>query len=60
MMGKLGQDKNDKRTSFYMMTPGNFAMEYGWGGIEVNPATWQTTHTKQVSIWGHDFSVGFR
>lgn len=60
MMATLGQHENDKMTSFYMMTPGNFAMEYGWGGIEVNPATWQTTHTKQVSIWGHDFSVGFR
>lgn len=60
MMATLGQHENDKMTSFYLMTPGNFAMEYGWGGIEVDPATWQTTHTKQVSIWGHDFSVGFR
>lgn len=60
MMATLGQHENDKMTSFYMMTPGNFAMEYGWGGIEVDPATWQTTMTKQVSIWGHDFSVGFR
>jgi 3,4-dihydroxy-9,10-secoandrosta-1,3,5(10)-triene-9,17-dione 4,5-dioxygenase len=60
MMATLGQHENDKMTSFYLMTPGNFAMEYGWGGIDVNPATWQTTHTKQVSIWGHDFSVGFR
>jgi 3,4-dihydroxy-9,10-secoandrosta-1,3,5(10)-triene-9,17-dione 4,5-dioxygenase len=60
MMATLGQHENDKMTSFYLMTPGNFAMEYGWGGIDVDPATWQTTHTKQVSIWGHDFSVGFR
>ncbi len=59
-MATRGQNENDKMTSFYMLTPGNFAMEYGWGGIEVNPATWPTTHTKQVSIWGHDFSVGFR
>ena len=60
MMATLGQHENDKMTSFYMMTPGNFAIEYGWGGIDVDPATWQTTETKQVSIWGHDFSVGFR
>lgn len=60
MMATLGQHENDKMTSFYMNTPGNFAMEYGWGGIEVDPKTWQTTLTKQVSIWGHDFSVGFR
>lgn len=60
LMATLGQHENDKMTSFYMMTPGNFAVEYGWGGITVDPATWQATQTKQVSIWGHDFSVGFR
>ena len=60
MMATLGQHENDKMTSFYMLTPSNYALEYGWGGIEVDPATWQATQTKQVSIWGHDFSVGFR
>ncbi|HEU0195750.1 MAG TPA: VOC family protein, partial [Nevskiaceae bacterium] len=60
LMATLGQHENDHMTSFYMMTPGNFAIEYGWGGIEVDPATWQTTMTKEVSIWGHDFSVGFQ
>jgi 3,4-dihydroxy-9,10-secoandrosta-1,3,5(10)-triene-9,17-dione 4,5-dioxygenase len=60
LMATLGQHENDKMTSFYMMTPGNFALEYGWGGISVDPATWQATETQQVSIWGHDFSVGFR
>jgi len=59
LMATLGQHENDRMTSFYMMTPGNFALEYGWGGIEVDPKSWQTTHTKQVSVWGHDFSVGF-
>lgn len=60
LMATMGQHENDKMTSFYMMTPGNFALEYGWGGITVDPKTWKTTETKQVSIWGHDFSVGFR
>jgi 3,4-dihydroxy-9,10-secoandrosta-1,3,5(10)-triene-9,17-dione 4,5-dioxygenase len=60
LMATLGQHENDKMTSFYMMTPGNFALEFGWGGIEVDPASWQTTQTQQVSIWGHDFSVGFK
>ncbi|MGH8539347.1 MAG: VOC family protein, partial [Stenotrophobium sp.] len=45
LMATLGQHENDKMTSFYMLTPGNFALEYGWGGIEVDPATWQATHT---------------
>ncbi|HUS25038.1 MAG TPA: VOC family protein [Candidatus Binatia bacterium] len=60
LMATLGQHENDRMTSFYMLTPGNFAIEYGWGGITVDPKTHQTTETKQVSIWGHDFSVGFR
>ncbi|ROH93559.1 biphenyl 2,3-dioxygenase [Stagnimonas aquatica] len=60
LMATLGQHENDKMTSFYMLTPSNFALEYGWGGISVEPGVWETTHTKQVSIWGHDFSVGFR
>ncbi|MGH8457769.1 MAG: VOC family protein, partial [Nevskiales bacterium] len=60
LMATLGQHENDHMTSFYMMTPGNFALEYGWGGLIVNPASHTTTEMKQVSIWGHDFSVGFR
>ncbi|SEQ86194.1 3,4-dihydroxy-9,10-secoandrosta-1,3,5(10)-triene-9,17-dione 4,5-dioxygenase [Solimonas aquatica] len=60
LMATLGEHENDQMTSFYMMTPGNFAVEYGYGGLIVDPASWQTTQTKQVSIWGHDFSVGFR
>lgn len=60
LMATLGEHENDRMTSFYMMTPGNFAMEFGWGGIDVDPGSWETTQTQQVSIWGHDFSVGFR
>lgn len=59
-MATLGEHENDRMTSFYIMTPGNFALEYGFGGISVDPKTWTATETKQVSIWGHDFSVGFR
>lgn len=59
LMATLGQHENDKMTSFYMLTPGNFALEYGWGGITVDVDAHQTTHTERVSIWGHDFSVGF-
>lgn len=59
-MATLGEHENDRMTSFYLMTPGGFALEYGWGGIEVDPHTWTPTETQRVSIWGHDFSVGFR
>ncbi|MCK5769684.1 VOC family protein [Algiphilus sp.] len=60
LMATLGQHTNDKMTSFYMMTPSNFALEFGWGGEIVDPSRHETTHTESVSIWGHDFSVGFQ
>ena len=60
LMATLGQHENDHMTSFYMNTPSNFAIEYGWGGKIVDPETHETTHGEQVSIWGHDFSVGFK
>lgn len=60
LMATLGQHENDHMTSFYMMTPGNFAIEYGWGGLILDPKKHQATETKRISIWGHDFSVGFR
>ncbi|MCX7062242.1 MAG: VOC family protein [Gammaproteobacteria bacterium] len=60
LMATLGEHENDGMTSFYMMTPGGFAIEYGWNGITVDPATHVTTEMQRVSVWGHDFSVGFR
>lgn len=60
LMATLGEHVNDRMTSFYMLTPGNFALEYGWGGKIVDPATHETTRSTEVSRWGHDFSVGFQ
>lgn len=60
LMATLGEHENDHMTSFYMQTPGGFALEFGWNGMIVDPATHETTHGEQVSVWGHDFSVGFQ
>lgn len=60
LMATLGQHCNDKMTSFYMKTPSGFALEYGWGGATVEPGKHETTRSEAVSIWGHDFSVGFQ
>ena len=59
LMATLGQHENDRMTSFYMMTPGQFALEYGFGGITIDPGVTATTRSDRASIWGHDFSVGF-
>ncbi|MDR3531043.1 MAG: VOC family protein [Rhodopila sp.] len=51
----LGRHPNDLVTSFYMRSPSNMLIEYGWGGREVNDATWQPQQLNTVeSFWGHD------
>ena len=36
----LGRHTNDLMTSFYMLTPSSFQIEYGHGGIVVDDLTW--------------------
>lgn len=51
----LGRHHNDYMTSFYMRTPSNFLVEYGWGAREVDPATCQPEEMNTLaSFWGHD------
>ncbi len=51
----LGRHPNDYMTSFYTKSPSGFMVEYGWGGREVDDATWQVSEcTTGPSLWGHD------
>lgn len=51
----LGRHPNDYMTSFYMRTPSNFLVEYGWGARDVDDATWKPSEmTTVASFWGHD------
>ena len=51
----LGRHPNDYMTSFYMRTPSDFMVEYGWGAREVDDATWQVEEMPTLeSFWGHD------
>ncbi|TDH64102.1 biphenyl 2,3-dioxygenase [Dankookia rubra] len=55
----LGRHTNDFMTSFYARTPGGFMVEYGWGGRQVDPATWQPVEmTSGPSLWGHERTWG--
>jgi 3,4-dihydroxy-9,10-secoandrosta-1,3,5(10)-triene-9,17-dione 4,5-dioxygenase len=56
----LGRHCNDHMISFYMKTPGGFDMEYGYGGLTVDWEQHTVYEATRVSLWGHDFSVGFR
>lgn len=53
----LGRHTNDLMTSFYAHSPSNFMMEYGWGGQDIDPQTWQPFECDYgPSLWGHDRS----
>ena len=53
----LGRHSNDFMTSFYAQSPSPFMVEYGWGGRDIDPATWVAReYTCGPSLWGHDRS----
>ena len=50
----LGQHPNDRMFSFYAITPSGFQVEFGWGGVRVDDATWDATAVyDRLSTWGH-------
>lgn len=51
----LGEHINDEMTSFYMLSPGNFQMEYGFDGNQLD-ASHKTTHNTLPSKWGHKWT----
>jgi 2,3-dihydroxybiphenyl 1,2-dioxygenase len=50
---ELGRHTNDRMTSFYVRTPGGFEIEYGWGGMLIDDATWKVVQWPSGSVWGH-------
>src|ERR1700732_4545450 len=51
----LGRHTNDFMTSFYAKSPSSFMIECGWGGREIDPATWGPLEmTDGPSLWGHE------
>ncbi|MFI6520694.1 VOC family protein [Spirillospora sp. NPDC050679] len=49
----LGMHPNDQMFSFYVRTPSGFSVEYGWGGLLVDEATWQVQTLDRLHSWGH-------
>jgi 3,4-dihydroxy-9,10-secoandrosta-1,3,5(10)-triene-9,17-dione 4,5-dioxygenase len=58
MTASLGRHANDHMVSFYVRTPGGFDIEYGYGGLRVDDATWVARQTTAHSVWGHRFAPG--
>ncbi|HEU0191593.1 MAG TPA: VOC family protein [Mycobacterium sp.] len=59
MAATLGRHVNDKMLSFYMKSPSGFQVEFGCEGLEVDDDDWIARESTAVSLWGHDFTVGF-
>jgi 2,3-dihydroxybiphenyl 1,2-dioxygenase len=49
----LGRHSNDKMFSFYAETPSGFAVEFGWGGVQVDDDNWRVVTYGSMSEWGH-------
>ncbi|MEU6012098.1 VOC family protein [Streptomyces sp. NPDC047453] len=49
----LGMHPNDHMFSFYVFTPSGFSVEYGWGGLVIDDATWQVRTLDRLHSWGH-------
>ncbi|WP_112265921.1 iron-dependent extradiol dioxygenase HsaC [Lentzea terrae] len=60
MSATLGRHVNDLMLSFYMKTPGGFDVEFGCEGRQVSDEDWIARESTAVSLWGHDFSVGYQ
>jgi hypothetical protein len=55
IVATLGRHNNDLMTSFYVRTPSDFLVEYGWGGRDVDDTNWQSQELPSLaSFWGHD------
>lgn len=60
MSASLGRHVNDLMLSFYMKTPGGFDIEFGCEGRTVDDDDWIARESTAISLWGHDFTVGFQ
>jgi 3,4-dihydroxy-9,10-secoandrosta-1,3,5(10)-triene-9,17-dione 4,5-dioxygenase len=51
----LGRHTNDRMLSFYMATPGGFALEFGCDGLQMDWQDYTPTVSTLPSLWGHEF-----
>lgn len=49
----FGRHSNDEMISFYVRTPSNFQLEYGYGGLVIDPAAHRPSRLDTANFWGH-------
>ena len=52
-----GKHTNDLTTSFYLYTPSNWLIEYGYGGQLIDDAVWEPKLYNSPKIWGHNHQL---
>lgn len=52
----IGRHHNDETVGFYVQTPSGFDLEIGHDSLVIDPAHWQVTQHKGISIWGHEWA----
>jgi 3,4-dihydroxy-9,10-secoandrosta-1,3,5(10)-triene-9,17-dione 4,5-dioxygenase len=55
MMHSLGKHTNDHMVSFYVWSPENYAVEFGWNGLKV-PEPVPVYEITDGAFWGHRFT----
>jgi len=55
LLATLGRHVNDEMISFYMRTPGGFALEFGAGGKRMDWSEHLVFETTRGSDWGHQW-----
>jgi 3,4-dihydroxy-9,10-secoandrosta-1,3,5(10)-triene-9,17-dione 4,5-dioxygenase len=53
VIADLGRHCNDQMVSAYVESPAGFAVEFGFGGAQLNWSTYLPTESARTSLWGH-------
>lgn len=54
----FGRHTNDRMVSIYVECPAGFALEYGFGGVQIDWENYTPTESSVPSIWGHRWGQG--
>lgn len=49
----LGKHSNDLMLSFYVKSPSEFEIEYGWKGMQIDDSTYTPERWNAPNLWGH-------
>lgn len=56
IVSSLGRHTNDLMLSVYAASPGNFVIEYGCDGVQLDWENYKPTESSVPSLWGHDWA----